>query len=87
MNAGTISVIGFETARGVTNHLELKELFHAYLMHNVEYLISAVRTLCRTNRDLDMVNSFLDTLHESHRLALHLKGIFIEGYSKSNRKY
>jgi hypothetical protein len=74
------TVIEVEAGRGVTNHQFLKDLFQACMMHNVDYLIIAVRNLYRTSKDFEKVISFLDTLYASNRLTLPLKGILIIGY-------
>jgi len=80
LNSKTKSVIEVEAGRGVTNHQFLKDLFQACMMHNVDYLIIAVRNIYRTSKDFDKVISFLDTLYASDRLKLPLKGILIIGY-------
>ena len=80
LNSKTKTVIEVEAGRGVTNHQFLKDLFQACMMHNVDYLIIAVRNIYRTSKDFDKVISFLDTLYASDRLKLPLKGILIIGY-------
>lgn len=80
LNVKNKTVIEVEAGRGVTNHQFLKDLFQACMMHNVDYLIIAVRNLYRTSKDFEKVISFLDTLYASNRLTLPLKGILIIGY-------
>lgn len=80
LNTETNTVIEVEAGRGVTNHQFLKDLFQACMMHDVEYLIIAVRNIYRTSKDFEKVISFLDTLYASNRLRLPLKGILIIGY-------
>lgn len=74
------TVIEVEAGRGVTNHQFLKDLFQACMMHEIEYLVIAVRNIYRTSNDFDKVITFLDTLYASNRLTLPLKGILIIGY-------
>ncbi len=80
LNVNNKTVIEVEAGRGVTNHQFLKDLFQACMMHNIDYLIIAVRNLYRTSKDFEKVISFLDTLYASNRLTLPLKGILIIGY-------
>ena len=80
LNIKNKTVIEVEAGRGVTNYQFLKDLFQACMMHNVDYLIIAVRNRYRTSKDFEKVISFLDTLYASNRLTLPLKGILIIGY-------
>lgn len=80
LNPQTSTVIEVEAGRAVTNHQFLKDLFQACMMHNVEYLVIAVRNIYRTNKDFEKVISFFDTLYTNDRLRLPLKGILIVGY-------
>ncbi|MBR5135969.1 MAG: hypothetical protein IKU92_02860 [Rikenellaceae bacterium] len=73
-------VIEIEAGRAVTNYQFLKDIFQACVMHNVEYLVIAVRNTYRINKDFETVLNFLDTLYASNRLTLPLKGILIIGY-------
>jgi hypothetical protein len=74
------TVIEVEAGRAVTNYQFLKDLFQACMMHNVDYLIIAVRNNYRGNPDFQNVITFFDTLYSSGRLALPLQGILIIGY-------
>ena len=74
------TVIEVEAGRAVTNYLFLKDIFQACVMHDVLYLVVAVRNIYRNQKDFDMVISFLDTLYASNRMILPLKGILIIGY-------
>jgi hypothetical protein len=76
----TRTVIEIEAGRGVTNYQFLKDIFQACMMHNVHYLIIAVRKIYRRNRNFDTVLRFLDTLYTSGRLRLPLAGILLIGY-------
>jgi hypothetical protein len=80
LNIESKTVLEVEAGRGVTNHQFLKDLFQACMMHDVDYLVIAVRNIYRTSKDFDKVISFLDTLYASSRLNLPLKGILIIGY-------
>lgn len=73
-------VIEVEAGRAVTNYQFLKDIFQACVMHDVLYLVVAVRNIYRNQKDFDMVISFLDTLYASNRMILPLKGILIIGY-------
>jgi len=80
LNKDKKTVIEVEAGRGVTNHQFLKDLFQASVMHDVEYLVIAVRNIYITSRDFNKVISFIDTLYASDRLKLPLSGILIIGY-------
>jgi hypothetical protein len=73
-------VIEVEAGRAVTNYQFLKDIFQACVMHDVDYLVVAVRNIYRSQKDFDMVINFLDTLYASNRLELPLNGILIIGY-------
>ncbi|WP_264521142.1 hypothetical protein [Flavobacterium sp. N1994] len=74
------TVIEVEAGRAVTNYQFLKDLFQACMMHEVDFLVIAVRNTYRTNKDFQSVITFFDTLQASGRLTLPLKGILIIGY-------
>lgn len=74
------TVIEVEAGRAVTNYQFLKDLFQACMMHEVNFLVIAVRNTYRTNKDFQSVITFFDTLQASGRLILPLKGILIIGY-------
>ena len=73
-------VIEVEAGRAVDNYQFLKDIFQACMMHDVEYLVLAVRNKYRGNDDFAKVHSFLETLYISSRLVLPLKGIVVIGY-------
>jgi len=77
-------VIEVEAGRGYENNQFLKDLFQASVMHDIDYLIIAVRNIYKTksskSKDFEKVMSFIDTLYTSDRLTLPLKGILILGY-------
>lgn len=74
------TVIEVEAGRAVTNYQFLKDLFQACMMHEVDFLVIAVRNTYRTNKDFQSVITFFDTVQASGRLILPLKGILIIGY-------
>jgi hypothetical protein len=76
----TGTVLEVEAGRAVTNYQFLKDLFEACMMHNIEFLIIAVRKIYRRNTDFENVLTHFDTLYASGRLTLPLKGILIIGY-------
>jgi hypothetical protein len=80
INTETKTVIEVEAGRGVTNYQFLKDLFQACLMHEVDYLIIAVRNTYKKSKDFNKVISFVDSLYVSNRLKLPLTGILIIGY-------
>ncbi|MBS1173999.1 MAG: hypothetical protein H6R05_130 [Burkholderiaceae bacterium] len=73
-------VIEVEAGRAVINNQFLKDIFQACMMHEVEYLVIAVRNMYRANNDFESVKTFLETLYISNRLHLPLKGILLIGY-------
>tara|TARA_B100001564_G_C20345604_1_gene536577 strand:+ start:121 stop:591 length:471 start_codon:yes stop_codon:yes gene_type:complete len=84
LNAEHKTVIEVEAGRGYANNQFLKDLFQASVMHNIDYLIIAVRNIYKTksskSKDFEKIMSFIDTLYASERLVLPLKGILILGY-------
>lgn len=84
LNAEYKTVIEVEAGRGYANNQFLKDLFQASVMHNIDYLIIAVRNIYKTrsskSKDFEKIMSFIDTLYTSERLVLPLKGILILGY-------
>jgi hypothetical protein len=74
------TVLEVEAGRGVTNYQFLKDLFQACMMHDVNFLVIAIRNTYRTSKDFEKVIGFFDTLYASNRLDLPLKGILIVGY-------
>ena len=84
LNELTKTVIEVEAGRGYANNQFLKDLFQASVMHDIDYLIIAVRNIYKTkstsSKDFEKVISFIDTLYASDRLTLPLKGILIIGY-------
>ena len=78
-NDGTI-VLEVEAGRAVDNHQFLKDIFQACMMHEVEYLILAVRNDYRGKDDFKKIYTFLETLYISNRLRIPLKGILLIGY-------
>ena len=73
-------VIEVEAGRAVDNNQFLKDIFQACMMHNVEYLVLAVRNTYRGKNDFDKIFTFLETLYISNRLKLPLQGILLIGY-------
>lgn len=73
-------VIEVEAGRAVDNNQFLKDVFQACMMHQVEYLVLAVRNDYRGKNDFERVYSFLETMYISNRLKLPLSGILLLGY-------
>lgn len=73
-------VIEVEAGRATENNQFLKDLFQAYMMFNVEYLVLAVRNEYRSHNDFEIIYTFLETLYISNRIHLPLKGILLIGY-------
>jgi hypothetical protein len=73
-------VIEVEAGRGYANNQFLKDLFQACMMHDVRYLVIAVRLIYKSSQDFERVVSFIDTLYASQRLPLPLDGVLIVGY-------
>ena len=73
-------VLEVEAGRAVANYAFLKDIFQACMMHDVEFLILAVRNDYRGSDDFEKVYTFLETLYISGRLVLPLKGITLIGY-------
>jgi hypothetical protein len=74
------TVVEVEAGRAVVNYQFLKDLFEAWMMHEVDYLVIAVRNLYKGNSDFNRVATFFDTMYVSRRLILPLKGIMVIGY-------
>ncbi len=74
------TVIEVEAGRAVDNYQFLKDLFQACMMHDVHYLVIAVRRIYKGDRDFEAVLAFFDSLYASGRLSLPLTGILVIGY-------
>ena len=74
------TVIEVEAGRAVSNYQFLKDLFQACMMHEVDFLVIAVRKTYGKNKDFEIVNTFFESLYTSQRLELPLKGVLIIGY-------
>ncbi|MPM95402.1 hypothetical protein SDC9_142556 [bioreactor metagenome] len=74
------TVIEIEAGRGYTNNQFLKDLFQACMMHELQYLVIAVRKRYLKTPDFEKVFQFFDTLYQSERLKLPLTGILLVGY-------
>jgi hypothetical protein len=74
------TVIEVEAGRAVTNYQFLKDLFQACMMHEVDFLVVAVRNTYSKNKDFQNVINFFNTLYASERLVLPLEGVLIIGY-------
>ncbi|WP_343531868.1 hypothetical protein [Pedobacter sp.] len=79
-NEVTKTVIEVEAGRAVSNYQFLKDLFQACVMHDIDYLVIAVRNNYRESKDFEKMVSFFETLYASNRLKLPLKGILAIGY-------
>ncbi len=73
-------VLEVEAGQAVANFKFLKDLFQACLMHDVHYLVLALRNSYRGHDDFQVVHAFFETLYISNRLTLPLKGIVLVGY-------
>jgi hypothetical protein len=73
-------VIEVEAGRATDNNQFLKDIFQACMMHEVEYLVIAVRQVYRSQNDFEKIFTFLETLYISNRLRLPLRGILLIGY-------
>ena len=80
INLTTRTVIEIEAGRGYTNYQFLKDLFQACMMHNIEYLVIAVRNIYRKSHDFNKVIDFFDSLYASARMRLPFEGVLIVGY-------
>lgn len=74
------TVLGVEAGRGVTNYQFLKDLFQASMMYDVEYLVIGIRTVYSNRKDVEIVNTFFETLFACNRLQLPLQGLLVIGY-------
>lgn len=74
------TVLEIEAGRAVTNYQFLKDFFEACIMHNVDYLVLAIRKIYRKKKDFQKVLTFFETLYASGRMSIPLKGILIIGY-------
>jgi hypothetical protein len=73
-------VLEVEAGRAFVNFGFLKHVVQASLMHNVEYLVLAVRNDYKKHDDFMSIRTFLETLYISNRLVIPLKGILLIGY-------
>lgn len=73
-------IIEVEAGRGVTNYQFLKDLFQAFVMHDVDYLVIAIRNDYRGNNDFEKVVDFIDAMYSSTKFKPPLTGILIVGY-------
>jgi hypothetical protein len=73
-------VIEIEAGRATENNQFLKDIFQACMMHEVEWLVIAVREQYRTHKDFEIIFTFLETMYISNRLRLPLHGILLIGY-------
>jgi hypothetical protein len=73
-------VLEVEAGRAFVNFSFLKDVVQASLMHNVEYLVLAVRNDYKKHDDFKTIYTFLETLYISGRLVIPLKGIVLIGY-------
>lgn len=84
LNISNKTVIEVEAGRAYANNQFLKDLFQASVMHDIEYLVIAVRNIYKTKsastKDFQKIISFIDALYASDRLNLPLKGLLIIGY-------
>lgn len=75
------TVVEVEAVRGVTNNQFLNDLFQACMMHNVSFLVIAVKNIyLQSQKDFEKVTTFFNSLYASRRLILPLEGVLIIGY-------
>ena len=74
------TVIEVEAGRAVSNYQFLKDLFQACMMHEVDFLVIAVRNTYSKKQDFLNVITFFNTIYASEILVLPLEGILIIGY-------
>ena len=73
-------VLEVEAGRAFTNYQFLKDLFHASVMYDVQYLYIAVRNDYRGRDDFLKIKQFFDTMYASNRFSIPLEGILLIGY-------
>jgi hypothetical protein len=73
-------VLEVEAGRAFLNFGFLKDIVQASLMHDVEYLVLAVRNDYKGHDDFKSIHTFLETLYISNRLKIPLRGIVLVGY-------
>ena len=73
-------VIEVEAGRAVVNYQFLKDFFEACTMFDVNNLCIAVRNKYRGTNDFEKVCLFFNTLYQSGRVGIPLKGLLIIGY-------
>ena len=73
-------VIEVEAGRAVTNYQFLKDFFEACCMEKAEYLCIAVREKYKKSPDYKKVCRFFNTMYDSNRFLIPLKGILVIGY-------
>lgn len=73
-------VVEVEAGRAVINYQFLKDFFEACTMFDVDNLCIAVRNKYRTSNDFERVCTFFNTLYQSGRVVIPLKGLLIIGY-------
>lgn len=73
-------VLEVEAGQAVVNYKFLKDIFQACLMHDVLFLVMAVRNSYRGHDDFQAVYTFLETFYISSRFQLPLNGIVLIGY-------
>ncbi len=83
----TGTIIEVEAGRGVVNNQFLKDFFEACAIQEAEWLVIAVMNSYRPPSargkgadDWNKVVTFIDTLYESGRIDVPLRGVMILGY-------
>jgi hypothetical protein len=79
-NEGEKTVIEIEAGQAIDNNKYLKAIFEACMMHNVDWLVLAVRQEYRGRHNFRTIYTSLEILYLSNRLHLPLKGILLIGY-------
>ena len=73
-------IVEVEAGRAVVNFQFLKDFFEACAMNDIDYLCIAVRNLYNNTKDFEKMCLFFDTLYQSGRLGIPLKGLLLVGY-------
>ena len=73
-------VLEVEAGRAVVNYQFLKDIFQASMMHNVEFLVIAVRNNYKGSDDFKTIYTFLELMYITNKLKIPLKRILLIGY-------
>jgi hypothetical protein len=74
------TMIEVEAGRACSSYQFLKDLFKAFILTEVDYLIIAVRQYYKGNEDYEKVKKYIEALYRTKKFIVPLKGILIIGY-------